>query len=206
MSVLFSAATIAQHGGCEIEHSGKYYDSLNAEYGQNKAFSPDFLEPALLALKAYPELKGTSVTFIEKPIHTLMAARPTPGFIFRSKRNRHYYIIISTNAKNNSKEILDRISKCGLTGIIAHEYAHLIDYSHRSNLGMIWFGIKYLFDKKEIESNTDLEAINRGFGDELLEFDRYIYNSKFTSKRYLKNKRKNYLSVNEIQKYLGHNL
>ena len=196
---MLSGLALAQHTNCEVRHDSLYYDSLLTEYGQNKSLNPEFLEPALLALKAYPELKGATITFIRKPIKTLMAARPTPDFIFRAKSKRHYYVIISTSVKNNSEDLLQRMSKCALTGILAHEYAHIIDYSSRSDLGMIWFGIRYFFDKKKIETGTDLEAINRGFGDELIEFDRYIYKSKFASKKYLLNKKKYYLSVNEIQ-------
>lgn len=206
LSMLLTNYCIAQHNDCELQHTTLYYDSLQTTYGQNKIFDSKYLKPALLALKAYPELKGTSITFVEKPIKTLMAARPRPGFIFHSKKNRHYIIIISTNPKNNSKDVFSRMSICALTGILSHEYAHIFDYSTKSDLGMLWFAMKYYFDKRTIERNTDLEAVKRGFGDELIAFDRFIYKSKLPSKKYLRNKRKNYLSVNEIEHKIDGNL
>ena len=53
-----------------------------------------------------------------------------------------------------------------------------------------------LYDKLEVYVSINEEL------DELIEFDRYIYKSKFASKKYLLNKKKYYLSVNEIERHI----
>jgi hypothetical protein len=147
----------------------------------------------------YPELKNIHVEFIRKNIKTMMAARPTLLSAFRKKEKRKYSIIISTNPDNNSELFFDQLSYTATIGIISHEFAHILTYNNKTGVQLLLYGEKYLFIKRKIERETDKITVLHGFGKELIEYDQHIYKSSLVSKKYLKLKSRNYLSINEIQ-------
>jgi hypothetical protein len=167
--------------------------------GNHIYFDSLLISAALLVSKKYPELKKVNIEFHYKNIKTMMAARPLCGSLLLKKNKRKYEIIVSTNSTNNSDKLFQQLSINSFAGILSHEFAHLLCYNQKSGLQLLYYGIYYFFNKKEVERETDQIAIQRGFGIELLEYDQYIFNSNLVSKKYLKNKIKNYLSINEIE-------
>jgi len=170
------------------------------EFGCNNEFDSLFLYAHGIALSAYPELNNTSIIYKKAKIKTIMAARPVIWTVFNKKDKRKYKIVLSNNPKNNSDSIFCQISKLALIGILGHEYAHLLSYNEMSTVKLAFFGIKYVINKKKIERETDSMAIQRGFGNELLEFNRFVNESKFVSKNYIERRQNYYLSVNEIER------
>jgi hypothetical protein len=178
-------------------------DSLEKVFGTNKHFDSLLKVPALLAIQHYPELTGTHIEFRYRNIPTLMAARPTIDFLFRKKNKRKYILIISTNPKNHSRKFFHSMSLSAKTGILGHEYAHFLDYENKSNVGLLFFTLRYLLQRKKIERETDKVAIERGLGEEMLNYNLHIRKSKLLSKEYLRKKKKYYLSATEIEKMVG---
>ncbi len=174
-------------------------DSLDSLYGYRKGLINEFSLSALVALSYYPELDSTKIDFKYKKIRTIMVARPKLHCLFFKKENRPYQIIIN-KSKTFRDSLFVNMSFNGKTGIMGHELAHIYDYSDRSVLGLIWFGIKYmLFSKREIERYTDRIAIERGLGWQLYDAYSYIHNNQQgLPEKYIKNKMEYYLKPREI--------
>ena len=181
-------------------------DSIYHVYGNKKVFDSAMLIPSLLAISYYPELKNARIQFRHKKIPTLMAARPAPGSLLRKREKRLYLIIISTNPDNHSHTLFQNMSVSSKTGIIGHEYAHLLEYEKKSNFGLILYGIQYFFARRKIERETDMTAISRGLGNEMLEYTLHLKTSRLISRKYHKRKKKYYLSAAEIRNLVENTL
>jgi len=158
-----------------------------------------FAQPLLAAAEKFPELHGVHITIRRKKIGTLMAALPTPNFLFRRKENRRYVIFITDHPQMNAGPIYNSMSNKAMIGVLGHELSHILSYSTKNNLELIWFGIEYVFNRKNIEADTDIIAISKGFGNELIKYNDYIHNSPHTNSKYLKIKNKYYLTTTEIE-------
>ena len=129
---------------------------------------------ATKALNYYPELKQSKITFkFKKNIKkSTMQARPTFGSLFRSKKQRRYIILISEKFKISDKEFLTQhIESDILIGWIGHELGHIMDYQNRSKLGLVLFGINYLFSDNHIveaERAADMFAVAHGMENYIL--------------------------------------
>lgn len=169
------------------------------------SFKPDtkkFDSPLNLAADKFPELNGTVIKIRQKRIGTLMAARPSVWFLFQKKKNRQYVIYITDHPGMNPKSIYSYMTLQAQTGVFGHELSHILSYTKKNNLELIWFGIKYMFAKKRIEAETDKIALARGFGIELIEYTKYIHRSPHINQRYLRKKIKFYLSPNELEEFM----
>lgn len=204
--VLFLMTKIAVPRNGLIMPEKSVLDSILTEYALNKDFDTAMLLPSLLAIQYYPELKDAHIEFRYRKIPTLMAARPRIWSCLGNADNRKYVIFISTNPKNRSHQIFNNMSLKSKTGIIGHEYAHLVDYQNRSGFGMLFFGINYLVNKRSIERDTDKITIERGLGNEMLEYNVHIKECRFASPKYLARKKKYYLSVAEIREMVDQTL
>lgn len=162
-----------------------------------------FISPIDSAAKQFPELNGYTIEVKRKHIGTMMAARPTSDFIFRKKESRKYVIFITDKPDMHADSVYAKMSYNAELGIIGHELSHILDYRLKNNWQMICFGIKYVFNKKTIEAETDLTAVRRGFGKDLVEYNRYIHRSPHVSKRYLLKKKKFYLTASEIEENIS---
>lgn len=161
-----------------------------------------FNEALIEAAKEFPELEGTYIEIRRKRIGTMMAARPKPGFIFRKPDKRRYIIYITDKPGMNAEKIYSGMSYNAQLGVLGHELSHILDYKSKNNWQMLGFGIKYVFRKKAIEAETDCIAVERGFGEELIEYTRYIHHSPHVNRKYLLKKKKFYLSASELEKNL----
>lgn len=159
---------------------------------------------ALTALSHFPELSDTRIDFIFKDAikKSTMQAQPSVGSFFRSKENRSYNILISRKIQIENKELgIDDVPSDVMIGWLGHELGHVMDYRERSNIGMLIFGIKYLFSSThitEVERTADLFAIKHGMGDYILKTKNFILDHADISERYKAKLRKLYMSPEEV--------
>lgn len=174
--------------------------SMNAQH-----IIPDSISVEInKALEYYPELRETHIEFrfkrnIKK---STMQARPTFGSFFRSRKNRRYVVLISETFKISDKKFLTKhIPSDILIGWIGHELGHVMDYSNRSKLNLIWFGIKYLLSDTHIveaERVADTYAIRHNMEEYILKTKDFILNNAEIHDAYKLRIKKYYLSPEEI--------
>jgi len=157
-----------------------------------------------VALSYYPELKDTPIAFkFKKEIKkSTMQAQPTYSSIFKRRKSRGYIILISEKFHIEEEEfsILD-VEDDVMIGWIGHELGHVIDYLNRSALGMIVFGIKYLFSTahiQEVERAADTFAVQHGMYQYILATKNFILNNTSISPKYKNRIKKLYMSPEEI--------
>ena len=161
------------------------------------------------ALSFYPELKDTSINFeFKKNIKkSTMQAQPSFGSFFKLKGKRSYNISISETV-NISGEVFytKNMPKDVLTGWIGHELGHVMDYRNRSNLNLIWFGLKYILSDNHIaeaERTADTYAVKSGMEKYILITKDFILNQANIDKKYIARIKKYYLSPEEIMEIIN---
>ncbi len=176
-----------------------------AQIDQTNKIIPEVIKSEVLtALSYYPELKDTEIEFKFKDNikKSTMQAQPTFGSIFRSKENRKYIILISRKIQIEDESFtIDNIPSDVMVGWLGHELGHVMDYSNRTGMGMILFGIKYLFSGahiKEVERAADTFAINNGMGEYILKTKNFILDNASFSDKYKAKLRKLYMSPEEV--------
>ncbi|WP_455169979.1 hypothetical protein [Aegicerativicinus sediminis] len=176
---------------------------------QNHTIPASIENEAKTALKFYPQLKETRIEFrFKKNIKkSTMLAQPTFGSFFRSRKNRAYIILISEKFKIENQEFLTtQIPSNVLIGWLGHELGHVMDYSDRSNLNLLWFGIKYLLSDRSIieaERAADTFAVRHGMENYILDTKDFILNHAHISPIYKNRIRKYYLSPEEIMEVIN---
>src|SRR5690554_1410698 len=151
--------------------------SVNLE---NKIIPEQIKEEAIKALSFYPELWNTPIEFRfkENIKKSTMQAQPRFASFFKGKKNREYLILISNQIQIEDKKFtFDDIPSDVKIGWLGHELGHIMDYRERTNVGMIIFGIRYLFSSKsikKIERTADTYAIIHGMGDYILKTKNFI--------------------------------
>lgn len=187
---------------CQTNSNLRFEEVLRSHDCYEK-FDSLFIQSLNIAIMAYPELHNVSIHFKEKKIRTIMAARPNFFNIFYNKEKRNYQILLSINELNHTDQLFCQMPEHALVGIVGHEMAHLLTYKDKNSIQLLFYAIKYLFNKKEIERETDMITISRGFGQALIAYNQFIASSNLVSKEYLTNRQNNYLSVNEIQENIS---
>jgi hypothetical protein len=160
-----------------------------------------------VALRHYPELKNVHMKVDLKKISATMMAQPTIGFLFHKQENRHYQIFVNKTQANNGMYYKD-LTFNSQVGWIGHEFAHILDYTQKTNKQLLVFISKYISSKKELkktECEADRVAIRHGLGKQLLEGTNYFYNNKRISKAYREKKRSYYLSPEQIEIEMAEN-
>ncbi|OBX27105.1 hypothetical protein LX77_00510 [Gelidibacter algens] len=156
------------------------------------------------ALAYYPELQETSIEFRfkENIKKSTMQARPTFDSFFRSRKNRSYVVLISETFKIADKKFLTtNIPSDVLVGWIGHELGHIIDYTNRSKLNLLWFGVKYVMSDNHIveaERAADTYAVQHNMEDYILKTKDFILNNAEIHEAYKLRIKKYYLSPEEI--------
>ncbi len=178
---------------------------------ENKVIPDNIKQEALEALSFYPELAGTAIAFKfkDKIKKSTMQAQPRFASFFKRKENREYVILISRSIQIEGESFtMDDIPSDVKVGWIGHELGHVIDYSGRTNLGMLIFGIKYLFSSihiKEVERAADTYAISHGMGDYILKTKNFILENANLSGRYKDRIRRLYISPEEVMELINEN-
>lgn len=161
-------------------------------------------EEVEIALSYYPELKNTKINFeFKKNIKkSTMQAQPSFGSFFKSKGHRSYNIYISETVKISGETYFTKnMPKDVLIGWIGHELGHVMDYRNRSNLNLVWFGLKYLLSDNHIaeaERSADTFAIRSGMEKYILKTKEFILNQANIDEKYIARIKKYYLSPEEI--------
>ncbi|AZQ43842.1 hypothetical protein [Nonlabens ponticola] len=161
------------------------------------------------ALSYYPELQDTEVEFKFNDMvrKNFMQAQPKWKSLFTSRKNRAYIILISKKFQVEDKFFtIDEIPDDVLVGWLGHELGHVMDYRSRSTIGMIFFGLKYLYSKahiKEVERAADDYAVKHGMGNYILKTKNFILNHTSLSDKYKNHMRQFYLSPEEIAELIN---
>ncbi|MAN28076.1 MULTISPECIES: hypothetical protein [Mesonia] len=162
------------------------------------------------ALAHYPELKDTPISFkFKKEIKkSTMQAQPTYASIFKGRKNRAYIILISEKFHIEEEEFsILNVEDEVLIGWIGHELGHVMDYRDRSSLGMISFGLKYLFSTthiQEVERAADTYAVKHGMYQYILATKNFILNNTSISPKYKNRIKRLYMSPEEIMELVNH--
>ncbi len=175
-------------------------DSLRAIYANNKTLPNQYELQCLIALSFYPELANTTINFKQKHIQTTMASRPPFRVLFQADKNRSYNICINNSKKLNGA-LLTNISFNEQIGVIGHELAHVVDYTHKNKWQLLTTALRYIFVpkyKRNLEAQTDITTINHGLGWQIYDFVDYLMNKSTVSRKYKKHKEKFYLSSKQI--------
>jgi hypothetical protein len=160
-----------------------------------------------VALRHYPELKDVHMKVDLKKINATMMAQPTLGFLFHKQENRRYQIFVNKTQANNGMYYKD-LTFNSQVGWIGHEFAHILDYTQKTNKELLVFISKYVSSKKELkktECEADRVAIKHGLGKQLLEGVNYFYTNKRISKSYREKKKSYYLSPEQIEIQMAEN-
>lgn len=191
----------------------EYKDSLpfyEKHFGRNKRINIRDLKLKLafyVALRHYPELSDVHMNVDLKKISATMMAQPTLGFLFHKQENRRYQIFVNKTQANNGMYYKD-LTFNSQVGWIGHEFAHILDYTQKTNKQLLVFISKYISSKKELkktECEADRVAIRHGLGKQLLEGVNYFYNNNRVSKAYREKKKSYYLSPEQIEIEMAEN-
>lgn len=171
---------------------------------KNKIIPPSIEKEVRIALSHYPELLETPIEFkFKKSIKkSFMQAQPKFSGVFKKRKNRSYYVLISETFHLEDEEFgLPEIPSDVLVGWIGHELGHIMDYRDRKGLNMIFFGIRYVFSNRyirEAERAADTYAVNHGMGEYILATKDFILSHANISEVYRARIQRLYLSPEEI--------
>jgi hypothetical protein len=177
----------------------------------NKIIPDSIRKEAIEAISFYPELYETAITFKFKDHikKSTMQAQPRFASFFRAKEHREYVILISRNIQIEGEHFsMEDIPSDVKVGWIGHELGHIMDYRERTNVGMLIFGIKYLFSSahiKEVERTADMFAIQHGMGDFILMTKNFILENANLSEKYKERIRRLYISPEEVMELINEN-
>lgn len=165
-----------------------------------------YRKAARIALSYYPELKNTRIIFREKNIKTTMATRPRMDFLFHHKGKRVYCIFFDTKVKNEDGLLPSEVPFNALIGLIGHELAHVIDYEHKSAIGIVSTGIRYMGHhyREKLENATDRETISRGLGWQLYDWSEFVLEAPDVSEKYREYKEKYYYDPAQLKRIIRH--
>lgn len=173
-------------------------------YEGNKIIPVTFFNEATLALSHYPELEDVKIEFKYKSNikNAFMQAQPKFSNIFKRKKDRGYYVFISTKFLIEDEEFsMADVPSEVLIGWLGHELGHIIDYIDKSAIELVQFGTKYIVSErfiKKAERTADTNAINHGMGIYIFATKDFILNHSGLSDSYKKRKARLYLSPQEI--------
>jgi len=159
-------------------------------------------EEALVALSFYPELKEVPIAFKFKKKIKKSTMQAQPIFTSLISKSRKYVILISERFTIADTTYLTKdIPKDIMIGWLGHELGHVMDYRNRSSMGLVWFGIKYLFSSRYIqkaERAADTYAVRSGMEEYILKTKAFILEEAGIPEKYRNRIKKLYLSPEEI--------
>lgn len=143
-------------------------------------------------LEHYPELDSTKIKVKAKWMcKRSMAARPNAFFLFQ--KDNSYVVVI-----NKRKKFRNMYTNTGFSGILGHEFAHIVDYETQNDKELLKLGFKYVFNKeyrRAVENRTDSIAIAHGLGNKLVKG----VETQFKHKKYWKRKRGIYYPPSKLK-------
>ncbi len=124
--------------------------------------------------------------------------------VFTNKSNRVYRILINEDPTLNGIFYRD-FSINSIIGWFGHEIGHIVDYFERSDLGLMVFGLNYVFSDRFMrtaEVFADSTAVFHGLGYHLLEGAEFCLNSDKISPAYKQKLKDYYLLPDDIRKLI----
>ncbi len=179
-------------------------DTNIKSFAQHKKIPKVIEESALIALSHYPELKDAEIDFVFKQNikKSVMQAQPKFATILKKRKKRAYQINISAMFKlKHAATPIHQLPQNIMIGWIGHELGHVMDYRQRSLVGMLGFGIGYLFSEKYIqkaERVADTFAVNHGLGAYIIDTKRFILDQTDLPEKYKARIARLYLSPDDI--------
>ena len=173
-------------------------------YHSNKIIPKKISREAKIALSYFPDLEKVPIEFRFKEDikKSFMQAQPRFSNLFHGKKNRSYYVFISSKVNIEGEDFsVDEIPPDVLIGWLGHELGHIVDYRNRSALGLMIFGVRYVTSENYIRSAervADTYAVERGMGDYILKTKNFILNHTHLSESYKNRIKRLYLSPEEI--------
>lgn len=163
-------------------------DSLRNFVGDNKFVPKGFELPALLALAAYPELKGVHIELILTTSGAPMESNFDFLTLLGPKKSRVYKVWLNDASETEFDPILLRsLPLDAQVGILAHELGHIAYYERHSTLEIAKFGILYFlssdFNAKH-ERSTDLMPIYHGLGSQIHQYAYYVRHDESCAELY----------------------
>lgn len=113
-----------------------------------------------------------------------------------------YQIKVAEFVRNSKKLEVTELSDDILIGWFAHELGHIVDYMHRSPMGMILYGIRYLLSaefRKKIEHRADEIAIAQGFHDYILKTKAFLFHHEHIHETYRNKMKRYYMSIEDAR-------
>jgi len=190
-----------------IDESSIQPDDVSPElaaFGEHKHIPSVIRKNVLIALSFYPELRTACIRFVfkQKIRSSVMQAQPVVGSLLGSRQKRAYQINISAMFKLTHTAIpIHHIPDAIMIGWIGHELGHIMDYENRSTIGMIRFGLGYLFSPayvRKAERVADDFAVQRGLGNYLVATKRFILDHAELPQAYKDKIARLYVSPEEI--------
>ena len=178
---------------------------LRKTVGKNKKIPAKYEDVILEALAAYPELKNTHIVFKLKKKHPVpYGTVPLLSSLLQKPANRVYHISILEESKPPEEQVLLRNLSRGLQlSVLAHELIHVMQFQACSRLRLLSYFLSYPIPafQRRLERDADERTIERGFGEELLAYARYVRSVPgYVEKRKAVNE--NYLKPQEILDYM----
>jgi hypothetical protein len=170
----------------------------------NKSIPPCIHHQATVALSYYPELSKTPIAFkFKKNIQkSTMQAQPVFKSLLKPRSQRAYIILIAeTFTIADTSYTTADMPEDIMIGWLGHELGHIMDYTQRSALNLIGFGLGYLFSHryiKKAERTADTYAVNHGMEQYILKTKDFILNQAGVPKKYKDRIKRLYLSPEEI--------
>lgn len=182
----------------------KHINEKRILYKDNKIIPENILEEAKIALSFYPQLKDIKIEFkfkngIKK---SFMQAQPKFADLFKGKKNRSYYVLMSSKFLIQEEEFsINEVPSEVLIGWLGHELGHITDYLDKSTLELVKFGTRYITSDdfiRKAERTADTNAINHGMGNFIFATKDFILNHSSLPDSYKRRKARLYLSPAEI--------
>ena len=140
----------------------------------NKRYPRSIKNEVEKALSYYLDLEDVRIHFRWGVFtqHSFMLAQPKIPSLLRKKEKRAYQIIMRKNFFLKNRQFANgRIPSDVMIGWLGHELGHIVDYTNRNSLNMIWFGAMYYFNTsflKKAEITADKNAAEHGLIKELI--------------------------------------
>ena len=182
--------------------SNKIITKLRGQTDKLNVQIPELELAARLAIKQFPELIEKEITIQYGDIFTSMMAQPKVGsLLFDTDNHRKYRILVNNDPESPKAQLIHELNLEGKVALLAHEFAHILDYTYQTKIELLHTGIAYMLYpkfKRQTEHEADHEVIKRGLGNGLKAFSKHVFNHAKLPKAYKEYKRKFYLSPQEI--------
>lgn len=145
-----------------------------------------------IAKRSFPEIDTAKIRFETfKSNSTFFKARFSIGRFVTFQPSRYiFYINPSAEAKGIGDE--------ALAGVIAHELAHIRYYTSKNRIELLGLGALLCSGfRTRFERRADLRAIERGYGEQIIAYRKWIYG--IISAKARRSKKRFYLTPDEIR-------